>query len=84
MMCFAVPNSNLLKNVLQEMIIASSKFSTTEVCILFSPVIVIICSTENRFLQLDEMKLVSSQGAKEKRFLYDIVANGRNGIDVDK
>jgi hypothetical protein len=55
-----------------------------EVCILFSPVIVIICSTENRFLQLDEMKLVSSQGAKEKRFLYDIVANGRNGIDVDK
>lgn len=21
---------------------------------------------------------------KEKRFLYDIVANGRNGIDVDK
>jgi hypothetical protein len=66
------------------MIIASSKFSTMEVCILFSPVIVIICSTENRFLQLDEMKLVSSQGAKEKRFLYDIVANGRNGIDVDK
>ena len=30
------------------------------------------------------MKLVSSQGVKEKQFLYDIVANGRNGIDVDK
>ncbi|XP_051222405.1 uncharacterized protein [Lolium perenne] len=39
--------------IVKEMIIASSKFSTTE-------------------------------GAKEKRFLYDIVANGRNGIDVDK
>ncbi|KAK4715814.1 hypothetical protein R3W88_014152 [Solanum pinnatisectum] len=25
-----------------------------------------------------------SVGAKEKQFLYDIVANGRNGIDVDK
>ncbi|XP_034696131.1 deoxynucleoside triphosphate triphosphohydrolase SAMHD1 homolog isoform X4 [Vitis riparia] len=26
----------------------------------------------------------SSESMKEKRFLYDIVANGRNGIDVDK
>uniref|UniRef100_A0A166E918 HD domain-containing protein n=1 Tax=Daucus carota subsp. sativus TaxID=79200 RepID=A0A166E918_DAUCS len=26
----------------------------------------------------------SSTSLKEKRFLYDIVANGRNGIDVDK
>lgn len=25
-----------------------------------------------------------TEGAREKRFLYDIVANGRNGIDVDK
>lgn len=24
------------------------------------------------------------QSVKEKRFLYDIVANGRNSIDVDK
>ncbi|KAM0835264.1 hypothetical protein ACQ4PT_063045 [Festuca glaucescens] len=39
--------------IVKEMIVASSKFSTTE-------------------------------GAKEKRFLYDIVANGRNGVDVDK
>ncbi|KAL3691952.1 hypothetical protein R1sor_005603 [Riccia sorocarpa] len=27
---------------------------------------------------------VSRQSGREKRFLYDIVANGRNGIDVDK
>ncbi|KAM0840730.1 hypothetical protein ACQ4PT_059461 [Festuca glaucescens] len=39
--------------IVKEMIVASSKFSTTE-------------------------------GAKEKHFLYDIVANGRNGVDVDK
>ncbi|ONK81331.1 uncharacterized protein A4U43_C01F27890 [Asparagus officinalis] len=27
---------------------------------------------------------ISTQSKKEKRFLYDIVANGRTGIDVDK
>ncbi|XP_010528262.1 PREDICTED: deoxynucleoside triphosphate triphosphohydrolase SAMHD1 homolog [Tarenaya hassleriana] len=39
--------------------------------------------------QVKEMILAStefsqSKSNKEKRFLYDIVANGRNGIDVDK
>lgn len=39
--------------------------------------------------RVKEMILASSEfalpkGSKEKRFLYDIVANGRNGIDVDK
>ncbi|KAL8157104.1 uncharacterized protein LOC141672329 isoform X1 [Apium graveolens] len=34
----------------------------------------IVASSEN----------TSSKSLKEKRFLYDIVANGRNGIDVDK
>ncbi|KAI4339545.1 hypothetical protein MLD38_024477 [Melastoma candidum] len=39
--------------------------------------------------KVKEMILASSEhplpkGAKEKLFLYDIVANGRNGIDVDK
>uniref|UniRef100_A0A5B6ZAA4 HD-associated domain-containing protein n=2 Tax=Davidia involucrata TaxID=16924 RepID=A0A5B6ZAA4_DAVIN len=34
----------------------------------------VVASTEN----------ASSVSSKEKRFLYDIVANGRNGIDVDK
>ncbi|KAH7682727.1 HD-domain/PDEase-like protein [Dioscorea alata] len=29
-------------------------------------------------------KTAGTNCAKEKRFLYDIVANGRNGIDVDK
>ncbi|EEE53728.1 hypothetical protein OsJ_00074 [Oryza sativa Japonica Group] len=29
-------------------------------------------------------KFTATEGPKEKRFLYDIVANGRNGIDVDK
>ncbi|XP_062106836.1 uncharacterized protein LOC133818136 [Humulus lupulus] len=39
--------------------------------------------------RVKEMILASSefklpQGTREKNFLYDIVANGRNGIDVDK
>ncbi|TYH42643.1 hypothetical protein ES332_D11G077000v1 [Gossypium tomentosum] len=39
--------------------------------------------------RVKEMVLASSEfalpkSAKEKQFLYDIVANGRNGIDVDK
>ncbi|KAK3160117.1 hypothetical protein QOZ80_1BG0055400 [Eleusine coracana subsp. coracana] len=29
-------------------------------------------------------KFAATKSAKEKHFLYDIVANGRNGIDVDK
>uniref|UniRef100_A0A0D9Y285 HD-associated domain-containing protein n=1 Tax=Oryza glumipatula TaxID=40148 RepID=A0A0D9Y285_9ORYZ len=29
-------------------------------------------------------KFTATESTKEKRFLYDIVANGRNGIDVDK
>uniref|UniRef100_A0ACD6APZ3 Uncharacterized protein n=1 Tax=Avena sativa TaxID=4498 RepID=A0ACD6APZ3_AVESA len=29
-------------------------------------------------------KFSTKEGVKEKHFLYDIVANGRNGIDVDK
>ncbi|XP_044479079.1 deoxynucleoside triphosphate triphosphohydrolase SAMHD1 homolog [Mangifera indica] len=39
--------------------------------------------------KVKEMIVASSEfalpkGTREKRFLYDIVANGRNGIDVDK
>ncbi|XP_047962298.1 deoxynucleoside triphosphate triphosphohydrolase SAMHD1 homolog isoform X2 [Salvia hispanica] len=40
------------------------------------------------FLCCQEMIIASEKdevkGSKEKKFLYDIVANGRNGIDVDK
>ncbi|PON36653.1 HD domain containing protein [Parasponia andersonii] len=37
---------------------------------------------QEMILASSEFKL--SQGAGEKSFLYDVVANGRNGIDVDK
>ncbi|XP_062191504.1 uncharacterized protein LOC133895289 isoform X2 [Phragmites australis] len=33
---------------------------------------------------LASSKFATTKSAKEKHFLYDIVANGRNGIDVDK
>ncbi|GAB4849182.1 hypothetical protein Ancab_003992 [Ancistrocladus abbreviatus] len=33
---------------------------------------------------LASSEFASSKSTREKRFLYDIVANGRNGIDVDK
>ncbi|CAH9123149.1 unnamed protein product [Cuscuta epithymum] len=35
-------------------------------------------------LILASSKYASSKSSSEKQFLYDIVANGRNGIDVDK
>ncbi|KAL3624241.1 hypothetical protein CASFOL_033057 [Castilleja foliolosa] len=33
---------------------------------------------------LASSKYATTKSSREKRFLYDIVANGRNGIDVDK
>ncbi|XP_041004603.1 deoxynucleoside triphosphate triphosphohydrolase SAMHD1 homolog isoform X1 [Juglans microcarpa x Juglans regia] len=55
------------------------------------------CIVDEHHIEIDpemikkvkEMILASSnyslpKGSREKRFLYDIVANGRNGIDVDK
>jgi len=39
---------------------------------------------ENTLLTLDEFCNLFLQSTNEKHFLYDIVANGRNGIDVDK
>ncbi|KAM7280229.1 hypothetical protein ACFE04_007363 [Oxalis oulophora] len=33
---------------------------------------------------LASSEIAVTKGSREKRFLYDIVANGRNGIDVDK
>ncbi|KAM3358707.1 deoxynucleoside triphosphate triphosphohydrolase SAMHD1 isoform X1 [Capsicum galapagoense] len=42
----------------------------------------------NKLKKVKEMIVASKEGKseslKEKQFLYDIVANGRNGIDVDK
>lgn len=35
-------------------------------------------------LNLFASLLTTIQSSREKQFLYDIVANGRNGIDVDK
>ncbi|KAL0004193.1 hypothetical protein SO802_011754 [Lithocarpus litseifolius] len=39
---------------------------------------------EEQNIDIDTESLTKVKNMKEKKFLYDIVANGRNGIDVDK
>ncbi|KAH9708951.1 HD domain-containing protein [Citrus sinensis] len=39
---------------------------------------------DQHYIDIDSGRLDRVKSAKEKQFLYDIVANGRNGIDVDK
>ncbi|KAH9773305.1 HD domain-containing protein [Citrus sinensis] len=39
---------------------------------------------DQHYIDIDSGRLNRVKSAKEKQFLYDIVANGRNGIDVDK
>ena len=55
-LCEVTKLLTFLKNVLQEMIVASSKFSTREVCIPFSHITAIICSIEHRFLYFSWIK----------------------------
>ncbi|TYG81942.1 hypothetical protein ES288_D01G045800v1 [Gossypium darwinii] len=38
----------------------------------------------DRIQALHQLVSPFGKSAKEKQFLYDIVANGQNGIDVDK
>lgn len=60
------------------MIIASSKFDVKKVS-LFAFGSLTLSSHS-----VHGSNIVSAQSSEEKHFLYDIVANGRNGIDVDK
>uniref|UniRef100_A0A803L0I6 HD domain-containing protein n=1 Tax=Chenopodium quinoa TaxID=63459 RepID=A0A803L0I6_CHEQI len=39
---------------------------------------------DEHHIEMEDGMLKKVKRVKEKRFLYDIVANGRNGIDVDK
>lgn len=45
-------------------------------CVLFLPVLILDFKILLSYLKM--------QNVNEKQFLYDIVANNRNGIDVDK
>ncbi|KAL0351001.1 UNVERIFIED_CONTAM: Deoxynucleoside triphosphate triphosphohydrolase SAMHD1 [Sesamum radiatum] len=53
----------------------------TDVITLF--VGALVCATDQEMI-LASSKYATTKSIREKRFLYDIVANGRNGIDVDK
>ncbi|KAL5570433.1 hypothetical protein UlMin_027008 [Ulmus minor] len=44
----------------------------------------LVCSTYFISLSFSLLNFLNVQSVKEKCFLYDIVANGRTGIDVDK
>ena len=66
------------------MIIASSKSATMKVRILCSLTSLIIYPYLQCIAYFVWIWNLFLQSAKDKHFLYDIVANGRNGIDVDK
>lgn len=65
------------------MILASTEFSQLKVS--FTTVMFSVLLKHEQLLTLCIFSLSHiMQSNAEKRFLYDIVANGRNGIDVDK
>ncbi|XP_028072164.1 deoxynucleoside triphosphate triphosphohydrolase SAMHD1 homolog isoform X1 [Camellia sinensis] len=86
------PFSHLFEHAVVPKVLNGSKWSHEEMSLKMIDHIVDVHNIDidpESLKKVKEMIIASSENApskssKEKRFLYDIVANGRNGIDVDK
>ncbi|KAG6557791.1 hypothetical protein Mapa_000558 [Marchantia paleacea] len=73
------PFSHVFDNEFLPKILPGEKWSHEEMSVDMIDYIV-----DLHHIDIDSGDLRRVKSSKEKRFLYDIVANGRNGIDVDK
>ncbi|KAK8914407.1 hypothetical protein KSP39_PZI024099 [Platanthera zijinensis] len=86
------PFSHLFEHEFLPRVIAGSKWSHEQMSVKLVDYIVdqhhididSECLRKVKDMIISGSNISVANGMKEKRFLYDIVANGRNGIDVDK